>query len=282
MTADEFDAWMKARGVVGRSIWRPAQLDMKDAPRLARILSKLGLCSRRGEREDTPGASPGRTHQAPECPADLRMRRASPSICQCRSRRATRCSTSRAGWSPPPMHEHGRDTVYRRLRRRGIGMDRWRAGWTSASMRACCRPALHPVAASVITDPATGPGKTYHAWWWWRTRLPGCRTAGGGCGRGRAGRRGTSGRVVVSGHPVAAGAGHARLENRADEGRKPARSAVCWQRLASARWVWLVRVAIGPVGSGARSAEANGARWTDAEIGLLQQAMQEVDWKCRV
>jgi len=238
---------------------------------LARILSKRGLCSRR-EAEAWIRAGrvrlDGRIVRDPECPADLHAARITIDDMPVAAVDARYLMLNKPRGLVTTAHdEHGRDTVYRCFDGAGLG---WIApvGRLDKASEGLLLFSNDPAWAARITDPATGPGKTYHV-------QVDCLPDAERLAALQAGVQVEGEWLrVVSATLLRQGAKHAWLEIVLDEGRNRQ-----IRRLLAAFGIGvlrLVRVAIGPLALG----DLPKGQWrtlTDAEIGLLQQAMQEVD-----
>lgn len=244
---------------------RPPVASSKPAPRhgVARVLSKQGLCSRTQAAAWVAAgrvAVNGRVVLDPEFPVrqgrdaiavDGRALEASAPVCIALNKPRGLVTTA--------SDEKGRDTVYRCLE--GAGLP-WLApvGRLDQASEGLLLMSNDPAWAAAITDPATGPDKTYHVQ---VDAVPDAALlAALEAGIDDAGERlsARSARLLRSGGKTA------WLEIVLDEGRnRQIRRLLAAHGLDTLR---LVRVAIGPVALGTL---AKGAwrRLSDAEISSL-------------
>lgn len=236
------------------------------APRhgLARVLSKRGLCSRTQAAEwirEGRVSVNGRVVHDPECPVRMDVDRVDVRDLEASSAAPVYIALNKPrGLVTTARDERGRDTVYRCLD--GTGLP-WVApvGRLDKASEGLLLLANDPVWAASITDPRTGPQKTYHVQ---IDRVP-------DDGLLRALEAGS----LVDGERLAAaraallrhGARNAWIEVVLDEGRN--RHIRRLLESHGVRVLRLVRVAIGPVALGTL---AKGAwrRLDAAEVDALR------------
>ena len=141
---------------------------MTDAPRrigLARVLSKRGLCSRsEAERMIREGRVrlDGRTIRDPEHPADLQCAVIDVDGIEANAAAPIHLMLNKPrGLVTTLRDEHGRDTVYRCFDGAGLGHIA-AVGRLDKASEGLLLFSNDPAWAARITDPATGPDKTYH------------------------------------------------------------------------------------------------------------------------